>query len=161
MTRVADDALQYFEDFAEGQVVDLGEARVTAEEIVAFARQFDPQPFHLSEEGGRRSIYGGLIASGLHTIGLWMRLYVEQVLARAHSMGSPGVSEVRWLKPVRPGDTLRCRWVVLACRPSQSKPDRGLVESRAEATNQAGELVLTLQAVNFFRRRAGVGEGGR
>ena len=155
MTQAAGAGLLYFEDFAEGQVVELGEVRVTAEEIVSFAAQFDPQPFHLSEEGGRQSIYGGLIASGLHTIGMWMRLYVEQVLVRAHSMGSPGVSEVRWLKPVRPGDTLRCRWVVLGCRVSQSKPDRGLVESRAEVLNQGGELVLTLQAVNFFQRRPG------
>jgi acyl dehydratase len=146
-------ARRYFEDFPEGTTIDLGTATVSAEEIVAFARQFDPQPFHLDEARGRQSIYGGLIASGWHTMGLFMRLYVDQVLAHSSSMGSPGVDQIRWLKPVRPGDTLRCVWTVLSATPSRSKPDRGAIRSKAEIFNQRDELVAAMEAVNIFGRR--------
>ena len=112
----------YFEDFEEGQVYELGEKTLTKEEIVAFAREYDPQPFHVDEEAAKGSAFGGLIASGWHTAAIFMRLYADAVLSRAESMGSPGVEELRWLKPVRPGDTLSARLTVLDAAPSASRP---------------------------------------
>jgi acyl dehydratase len=144
---------RYFEDIVEGQTVDLGTVQVSASEIVAFGRQFDSQPFHVDEAAGRASIYGGLIASGWHTAALFMRLFAERVLNSYESLGSPGVDQLRWLRPVRPGDTLRARWTAVECRASQSKPDRGIVRSRSEVFNQQDELVMTIEAVNFFARR--------
>lgn len=144
---------RYFEDFAAGEVVELGRTRVTAPEIVAFARRVDPQPFHVDAAAARESIYGGLIASGLHTLGLFTRLFVEQVLNASVSLGSPGFERVQWPRPVRPGDTLRARYTILECRPSRSKPDRGIIRFRGELTNQRDEVVLILEAVNFLGRR--------
>ena len=115
----------YLDDLEPGQVHDLGRRTLTRDEIVAFAGAWDPQPFHLDERAAAASIYGGLIASGWHTVCVFMRLFVDGLLNRAAAMGSPGVDELRWLRPVRPGDTLAARLEVLEVRPSRSKPDRG------------------------------------
>lgn len=146
--------MRYFEDFQVGQVHELGSYQVTREEILAFARQYDPQPFHLDEEAGRQSIFGGIIASGWQTAAICHRLLVGSLLSDSSSMGSPGLDELRWLRPVRPGDTLSARIEVLETTPSRSKPDRGSVRTRMEVRNQQGELVMTENALVLFRRRA-------
>ena len=146
-------AERYFEDFRVGETLELGSVQVSAAEIIAFAEQFDPQPFHLDPVRAEGSVFGGLIASGWHTAGLYMRLFAEGVLNRVPSYGSPGVEQLRWLRPVRPGDTLRARFTVLEARPSTSRPDRGIVRSRGEMTNQDGEVAMSLEATNFFGRR--------
>jgi acyl dehydratase len=144
---------QYFEDFRPGDVQETGSVKVTKEEIVAFARQFDPQPFHVDEEAARRSPFGGLIASGWHTAALCMRLIVGLLGPDSGSLGSPGVDELRWLKPVRPGDELSVRVEVLETTPSRSKPDRGLVKLRYTMRNQDGEEVMTMIALGLVLRR--------
>src|SRR5687767_10424109 len=135
--------MRYFEDFTPGQTIELGRHTITKDEIVAFARQFDPQVFHLDEEAAKQTIFGGLIASGWHTGSLMMRLLYEGVVKDTLSLGSPGVDELRWLKPVRPGDTLSARLTVTECVPSQSKLDRGIVKSTIELRNQHGEVVVS------------------
>ena len=146
-------ALRHFEDFAEGLIVELGSVQFTAEAIIEFARAFDPQPMHTDPEAARQSIYGGLIASGWHTAGAYMRLLVDAVIGQSDSIGSPGIDSLRWLKPVRPGDTLRGQFTVLEAKLSRSRPDWGIVRSRGEMINQHDEVVLRLEAVNFFGRR--------
>jgi acyl dehydratase len=146
-------AMRYFEDFQPGEVQETGSYTVTREEILAFARQFDPQPFHLDEEAGRRSIFGGLVASGWHTASICHRLIVQDLLGKAVSLGSPGLDELRWLKPVRPGDVLSVRVEVLETLPSRSKPDRGAIKFRFEVRNQQGEVVMTELATALFGRR--------
>jgi acyl dehydratase len=143
----------YFEDFYPGQEIDLGTCSVTEEEIIAFATQFDPQPFHVDKEAAAHSIYGGVIASGWHTCSMMMRLVVDGLMADASSMGSPGIDDVRWLLPVRGGDTLRVRYVTTKVKASASKPDRGLVWSKWVATNQRGEDVCTVEGVGMLGRR--------
>jgi acyl dehydratase len=143
----------HFDDLAPGQVYPLGRRTLSRDEIVAFARAWDPQPFHLDEEEGEASPYGGLIASGWHTVCVYMRLFVDGLLSRAAALGSPGVDEVRWLRPVRPGDTLDARIEILEVRPSRSRPDRGSVRARCVMTNQDGDEVLTMQPVLLLRRR--------
>ena len=143
----------YFEDFPPGDVRESPARTVTREEIIAFARDFDPQPFHVDEAAAAKTIYGGLIASGWHTIAIYMRLMWESYLKDTASLGSPGVDEVRWLKPVRPGDTLRARFTVLEAVPSRSKPDRGIIRSLSEVLNQHGEVVMTLRGLGLFGRR--------
>lgn len=145
--------MRYFEDFNAGDVFELGSRSVTKEEILEFAGRYDPQPFHVDEERARESIYGGLIASGWHTASMTMRLLADSILLDAAGMGSPGLDELRWLKPVRPGDTLSARMEILSARPSASKPDRGLVQSQIQVTNQNGETVLTWKAMGLYRRR--------
>ena len=144
---------RYFEDFPTGLTVDLGEHTFIQDEITAFARAYDPQPMHVDPEQARGSIYGGLIASGWHTAATYMRLLVDSVIGDSESLGSPGVDHLRWLKPVRPGDTLRARFTVLEANLSRSRPDRGIVRSRGDMLNQNDELVLQVEAVNFFGRR--------
>jgi acyl dehydratase len=144
---------QYFEDFRPGQTVELGSRTVTEEEIVAFARQWDPQPFHTDPEAARDTVFGGLIASGWHTGAMWMRLYVDSLLGSSASQGSPGVEELRWLAPVRPGDTLSGRLEVLEAVPSQRRPDRGTVRIRAEMVNQDGVTVMSMTSRGHFGRR--------
>jgi len=144
---------RYFEDFQAGDVFELGNHTVTAAEIIDYARQFDPQPFHVDEAAAVDGPFGGLIASGWHTGALWMRIYVDSVLNDTISMGSPGIEELRWLVPVRPGDTLSARLTVLETSPSSRRPDRGTVRSRGEMTNQRGEPVMTMIARGFFGRR--------
>lgn len=142
-----------WEDFVPGQVYDLGSRTLTEAEIVAFAREWDPQSFHVDPDAAASSNFGGLIASGWQTASLWMRLYVDAVLARAASMGSPGVEELRWLAPVRPGDTLAGSMTVLEATPSARNPGRGSVRQRAELVNQDGVTVLTMLAFGHFARR--------
>ena len=144
---------RYFEDFAVGDIIELGKREVTAEAIVAFAREFDPQPFHVDPEAAKQSACGGLVASGWHTAGLFMRLFVDAVLSNADSMGSPGVDELRWTKPVRPGDVVSGRLTVTEARASASRPDRGIIRSDCELFNQDGELVMTLKGVTMLGRR--------
>jgi acyl dehydratase len=146
-------AFRYFEDFVEGDTYDLGTFSYTEQEIVDFARQYDPQPMHTDLEAARQSTYGGLIASGWQTATSYMRRLVDGVIRESASIGSPGIDSLRWLKPVRPGDTLRARFAILEARPSNSRPDWGIVRSRGEVLNQKDELVMTVEAVNFFARR--------
>jgi acyl dehydratase len=146
-------ARRHFEDFSEGLTVELGSVQLTAQEIVEFARAYDPQPMHTDPEAARASIYGGLIASGWHTAGAYMRLLVDSVIGESDSIGSPGIDNLRWLKPVRPGDTLRGRFTVLEANRSRSRPDWGIVRSRGEMLNQNDEVVMSVEAVNFFGRR--------
>lgn len=143
----------YFEDFEVGSRRELGSNLVTEEEILTFARQYDPQPFHIDKEAAAKSIYGGLISSGWMTCSIMMRLLVLSTTGKSASMGSPGVDEIRWLKPVYAGDTLTAVLVVLDTRPSQSKPDRGVVHTQWEATNQRGELVCTVKGMGMYGRR--------
>ena len=146
-------ALRYFEDFSVGQSLELGGYTVTREEILAFARQFDPQPFHTDEERAKTSLYGGLIASGWHTAAIFMRLLVDGLLNETASMGSPGVDELRWLLPVRPGDTLGARFIVRETLPSARHLDRGTIVSQCEVRNQRDEVVMRTIGRNIIGRR--------
>ncbi len=148
-------ATLYWEDFRPGETAEIGRHTFTEEEIVAFARAYDPQPFHTDPDAARASFFGGLIASGWHTCAVAMRLMVEGYIGRSASLGSPGVENIRWLAPVRPGDTIAYRRVILEARPSESKPGMGLVRSRTEALNQRGEIVMTMEGWGMFRRRPG------
>lgn len=143
----------YLEDFQAGETIELGSYTVSREEILDFAKRYDPQPFHVDEEAARRSIYGGLIASGWHTTAMLMRLLVDGLAARSASMGSPGVDEIRWLKPVRPGDTLKARATILEVVCSRSKPDRGHMRAAYEVFNQNGEKVMTVVSRGIYGRR--------
>ena len=144
----------WWEDMEVGQVIDLGSLSPTAEEIVAFATQFDPQPFHLSEEAGKASVFGGLCASGWHTCSLAMKLMVTNFLHQSSSLGSPGLENIRWLKPVFPGDTLSLRQAVLEKRPMSKRPDVGLLRTQWEMFNQRGDQVLHMEGYGMFRRRS-------
>ena len=144
----------YLEDFQVGAVDEFGAETITKEDIVAFARSFDPQPFHIDEEAAKRSPFGGLIASGWHTTALVMRMVVARFLGtESGSLGSPGIDEIRWLKPVRPGDTLRVHVEILEVKPSRSKPDRGVIRSGYRVTNQHGEAVMTMIGLGMFLKR--------
>jgi acyl dehydratase len=143
----------YFEDFELGKTYEVGSRTLEEDEILDFARKYDPQPFHVDKDAAEASIYGGIIASGWHTCGVIMRLMVDGFLHKAASMGSPGLDEVRWLKPVRPGDTLNVTSTVLEMRPSGSKPDRGIVLTEWRAVNQRGELVCTIKGMGMFLKR--------
>lgn len=144
---------RFLEDFVEGETLVFGRTEVTEAAIIAFAASFDPQPFHLSAAAGAATPYGGLIASGWHTAGMTMRMMVDHIVSR-HGLGSPGVDELRWLKPVRPGDVLTCRSTILSVRRSASRPDRGIVRQRIETLNQHGEVVLSWIGNGFVRARA-------
>ena len=141
------------ESFTPGQVIPLGTRTVTEAEILAFAKDFDPQPFHVDHDAAAQSIYGGIIASGWHTCSMIMRAVVDNMLNDSTSMGSPGLEQVRWLKPVRPNDTLTISSRVLEVRPSTSKPDRGVVLTQWEAHNQHGDLVCTITGMGMFGRK--------
>jgi acyl dehydratase len=146
----------YWEDFVPGSTREFGGIELTREAIVEFARQFDPQPFHVDEEAARHSLFGGLIASGWHTCALAMRMMCDAYLLEAASLGSPGVENLRWLKPVRPGDVLRVRTTVLEARPLESKPHIGLVRNRWDVFNQKDETVMQMEGYGMFRRRQAV-----
>jgi acyl dehydratase len=143
----------YFEDFHAGQEIDLGTRTVTEEEIIDFASRFDPQPFHVDVDAAARSIYGGVIASGWHTCSMMMRMVVDGLMAKSSSMGSPGLDGVRWLAPVRAGDSLNVRYQTTQVKASNSKPDRGVVWSKWVAINQHGETVCTVEGMGMFARR--------
>jgi acyl dehydratase len=146
-------SIHYFEDFHVGDTFDLGSQTVTEDDIIAFARQFDPQPFHIDSELAKDSIFEGLVASGWHTTAIFMRLLVDGLLNETISMGSPGVQEVRWLRPVRPDDVLRAYFTVLECISSKSRTNLGIIRSNCEVINQAQELVMSLHGTHFFGRR--------
>lgn len=142
-----------FEDFVPGMTVDLGERHVTAEEIIEFASEFDPQPMHLHEEAGKASILGGLAASGWHTCSMLMRMMCDSFLLESTSQGSPGIDVVRWRRPVLAGDTLRGSCTVLTARESGSRPGLGLVTVRYFLANQRGETVLEMENTGMFLTR--------
>ena len=145
---------RYFEDYQAGAVHRFGSIAVEEDEVIAFATRFDPQDFHTDPVAAKSTPFGGLIASGWHTAGLMMRLYAQHYLTKVGSLASPGVDELRWIKPVRPGDTLSVRVTILDAVPSKSKPDRGVVTSFIEVLNQAEEVVMSMRAVNMIRLRA-------
>ena len=144
----------YWEDFNVGERMVLGTKTFTEEEIIRFAKEFDPQPFHVDKEKAEQSFFGGIIASGWHTCSVAMRMMCDAYLNESASIGSPGVDNIRWLKPVRPGDTLRVERVILESRASSSKVDIGIVKSRWETFNQHNELVMSMEGISMFKRRA-------
>jgi acyl dehydratase len=144
---------RYFEDYAPGAVYEYGDITVSEAEIVEFATKFDPQPIHIDAAYADAGQFGGLIASGWHTCGIYMRLFADHYLTKVASLASPGIDELRWPAPVRPGDSLRARITTVAARPSKSKPDRGLVHTEGALLNQDGTVVLTLKAMNFVKLR--------
>ena len=144
----------WWEDLAVGQVKDLGSLSPTADEIVAFARQFDPQPFHLDPEAAKASVFGGLCASGWHTCSLAMRLMVTNFLHESSSLGSPGLENIKWLKPVFPADTLRLQHTITEKRVMGKRPDVGLVRTIWEMFNQHGDKVLHMEGYGMFRLRS-------
>lgn len=148
--RVNDHGLSYFEDYLLGTTYECGSVSIDQASIVTFAKEFDPQPFHVDPEAAAAGPYGGLIASGWHTAALVMRLLVENYLAPESSLGSAGIDELRWPHPVRPGDTLRVRATVVESRRSLSKPDRGIVKTMVEAANTDGATVMRATAINFM-----------
>jgi acyl dehydratase len=143
----------YFEDFVPGSVEDYGPRLVTREEIIAFAAQFDPQPMHLDEEAARATMLGGLAASGWHSCAILMRMTCDWFVLDSASWGGPGIEEVRWQKPVRPGDRLTLRRTVREKRVSNSRPEMGFVKFHYEMLNQAGEVVMTLTTPMMMGRR--------
>jgi acyl dehydratase len=144
----------HFEDLVPGQVFELGSRTVSEDDIVAFAREWDPQPFHVDPEAAKDSVFGGLIASGWHTGAMWMRLYVDSLLGGASGQGSTGIEELRWLAPVRPGDTLSGRLTVLEATRSERRPERGTVRIRGEMMNQDGVTVMSMVSRGHFGRRS-------
>ena len=145
--------MRYWEDFKVGEVEQIGGKRVDQDEIIAFARQYDPQPFHVDEAAAKQSMYGGLIASGWHTCAMVMRMMCDAYMLQSASVGSPGIDNLKWLKPVRPGDTINARRITLETRASKSKPDIGIVNNLWEVFNQDGEMVMSMQGYGMFRRR--------
>lgn len=143
----------YWEDFEVGSTREFGGIELTREAIIGFAREYDPQPFHVDEEAARHSMFGGLIASGWQTCALAMRMMCDAYLLEAASVGSPGVDNLRWIKPVRPGDVLRVRTTVLEARPLESKPHLGLVRNHWVVLNQNAEPVMEMEGYGMFRRR--------
>jgi len=144
---------RFWEDFKVGEVEQIGGKKVERDEVIDFARQFDPQPFHVDEAAAKQSMYGGLIASGWHTCSMVMRIMCDAYLLQSASVGSPGIDNLKWLKPVRPGDTIRARRTTLESRTSKSRPEIGIVRNLWEVFNQEGELVMTMEGYGMFRRR--------
>ncbi len=150
----AADPEYHFEDLVPGRVFELGSRTVSEDDIVAFAREWDPQPFHVDREAAKDSVFGGLIASGWHTGAMWMRLYVDTMLGGGSGQGSSGIEELRWLAPVRPGDALSGRLTVLEAMRSEQHPERGTVRIRGEMVNQDGVTVMSLVSRGRFGRRS-------
>jgi acyl dehydratase len=143
----------YLDDLRPGQTFALGRRSVTREAIVEFAAAWDPQPFHLDEAAAKASIYGRLIASGWHTVCVFMRMFADGLLNRTAAVGSPGIDELRWRKPVFAGDSLEAGVEVLEVRPSRSRPERGVARIRCVVRNQGGDEVLTMISNVMFLRR--------
>jgi acyl dehydratase len=144
---------RFFEDYEVGLVAEYGAYEVAEEEVVRFAVAFDPHVMHTDAAGSLNGPFGGLIASGWHTTAMMMRIMVDNFLNEANSLGSPGVDDLRWIKPVRPGDVLSARFTVVAARASASKTDRGLTHTRIELMNQTGEIVMSQVMLNLIRKR--------
>ena len=146
--------MKYFEDVAVGDIMRFGRYEVTKEEIVEYARQFDPQPFHLDEEAAKASLFGGLIASGWHTGAMFIRMVVEHMTPVHATTGAMGFDDLKWLKPVRPGDILSVETVVREKTESRSRPDIGVVKIESRVHDQRGEMKMTLVSLVLYRRRA-------
>ncbi len=144
---------RYFEDYVPGAVHEFGSIKVEEQEVIDFGKRFVPLSYHIDREAAKQSIYGGLIASGWHTAALMMRSYTQNYLSQVANLGSPGGEELRWDKPVFPGDRLSVRATVLDARPSESRPDRGIVRTLIEVLNQNDDVVMSLKMVNFVKRR--------
>jgi acyl dehydratase len=144
---------RYFEDYAPGSVYEYGTITVTEAEIIEFAKKYDPQGIHIDAEAAARGPFGGLISSGWHTASMMMRLLVDNFISKVAALASPGVDELRWIRPVRPGDLLRIRVTVVEARRSRTKPDRGLVRTMIEVRNQKDEDVMSLNAMHLIRCR--------
>jgi acyl dehydratase len=157
VTDVSEGVVRYFEDYVPGLVVDCGSFAVSEAEILDFARRYDPQPFHIDPEAAAAGPYGGIIASGWHTASLMMRQLVERFISQESGLGAAGIDEIRWPRPVRPGDTLHVRAIVLEARLSQSKPGRGIIKTRMEAATSGGEVAMTMTGINFVRVRPPAG----
>jgi acyl dehydratase len=149
--------LRYFEDFAVGQTYELGSRSLSQDQIIAFARDYDPQSFHTDPEAAKRSVFGALIASGWQTVGVFMSLLVTGLIKDTASMGSPGVDSIRWLKPVRPGDRLTGRIRILEAATSKSRAELGILKTEGELYNQTGDKVMTIVATSFIGRRPATG----
>jgi acyl dehydratase len=146
--------IYWFDDFTVGEVFESEPRVVELKEMLRFAREFDPQPFHIDLDAARQSSFGGIIASGLHTASLLHRLVCDRLaMTSGAALGSPGVEKLRWLQPLRPGDALRARITVTNTRPSNSRPDVGLLWTLHEGLNQRDEVVIQVEAFGFFRRR--------
>ncbi|MCX8021812.1 MAG: MaoC family dehydratase [Syntrophorhabdaceae bacterium] len=145
---------RYFEDYLPGSVYEFGAYTVEEEEIIAFAKKYDPQIFHVDPVAAKETVFGGLIASGWHTAAITMRLLVDHYVSSVAGMGSPGADSIVWYKPVRPGDTLSIRVKIEEARVSNSKPDRGIVTAYVETLNQRKEVVMTRTAVSILKRRS-------
>lgn len=144
---------RYFEDYRAGEIFEFGARLITAEEIIQFASLYDPQAFHLDDEAAKKTHFGRLAASGWMTASVVMRMMVDNYISRVSSLGSPGIDELRWSKPVHPGDILRVRVTILETRVSKSKPDRGLLYGLNEAFNQNDELVMSYKGWGFYKAR--------
>lgn len=144
----------HFDDFYVGEKFETAEETVTEADIVGFARVFDPQPFHIDPQAAAGTHFGGLIASGFHTLSLSFALFFRLRLLEAANLGSPGMEDVRWIRPLRPGDRIHVVAEVTALRPSQSKPDRGVVWMRHDTLNQKGELVMSAMCMHMLKRRS-------
>jgi acyl dehydratase len=144
---------RHFEDYVPGAVYEYGSVAVTEAEIADFGRRYDPQDIHIDPEAAARGAFGGLIASGWQTVTIMMRLLVDHFLPKVAGLGSPGIDELRWTRPVRPGDELSVRVTVLEATRSRSRPDRGMVRTLVEVLNQNGEIVMTLKPMNLLRCR--------
>lgn len=151
-------AERHFEDYVAGTTETFGPIAMSQQAIVEFARQYDPQPIHVDAAAAASGPFGGLISSGWHTACVVMRELVQHYLAGRASLASPGIDELRWLKPVRPGDELRVRVTVVSTQRSRSKPDRGMVRTSIETLNQRDEIVMSMTAMNLFRCREAAGE---
>ncbi|MDC0221538.1 MaoC family dehydratase [Gammaproteobacteria bacterium] len=143
----------FFEDFEVGTTEEFGEYLVTEEEILEFASKYDPQAFHLSDEAAKATLFGGLCASGWHTCAIAMRMLVDNMPESNKSLGSPGIDELRWTKPVFPGDTLRVKTTVLSKTNSRSRPDLGSLQMQNEVFNQKNELVMSNKPIVIYRKR--------
>jgi acyl dehydratase len=149
---MSESPIRYFEDLVVGSVLETASMTVSEQEIIEFATRFDPQYFHIDKAAAEKSMYGGLIASGWHSAAIAMRLMVDTRVQSA-GLGSPGIDELRWIKPVRPGDTVRVRWTLIEARLSKTKPDRGLTRSKCELINQNDEIVMSYVGMGFIKRR--------
>jgi len=148
--------VKYFEDVKVGDVTRFGRYEVTREEIVEYARQFDPQPFHLDEEAARASMYGGLIASGWHTAAMLMRMVCDNMIPLSATMGAMGFDDLKWLRPVRPGDVLSAESEIRE-KVEGKRPDRAMVKVESRVLNQRGEVVMSLVSLVIYLRRPALG----